>query len=211
MEECNLCHLYNSILLVWSNFTIKCVKRKRKTICKKCPPGNRAWSSGFNRTYWTDNPCIGHIRFRIQGKNFENVYILLMSPVLFICIWYWDDQFNRYFGHILATFVCQENVEISIWHKRLIRNRKWSERQDPDNFSCFSTQEWCAWELPEIALNNALLSRDLFNVPWPTIMWVYTNCDTAFYISSLHKLTKVEPFWLVVAYTPVGYICMSIN
>ena len=29
----------------------------------------------------------------------------------------------------------------------LIQIRKWSERWDPDNISCFSLQEECAWEL----------------------------------------------------------------
>ena len=42
----------------------------------------------------------------------------------------------------------------------LIRNHKWSERQDPDKFSCFSTQEWCAWELPEIALKLVSIYGD---------------------------------------------------
>ena len=27
----------------------------------------------------------------------------------------------------------------------------WSERRDPDNFPRFLPQEWCAWEIPEIA------------------------------------------------------------
>ena len=29
-----------------------------------------------NSTYWTDNPSIGHIPIRIQGKNFETFYIV---------------------------------------------------------------------------------------------------------------------------------------
>ena len=38
-----------------------------------------------NSAYWTDNPSIGHIRIRIQGKNFD-FFTSLMSPVLFICV-----------------------------------------------------------------------------------------------------------------------------
>ena len=76
-----------------------------------------------------DNLSIGHIRIRIHGKNLD-FFTMLMSPVLYICIWYWDNQFwwrvNRYFRHIQVTSVCQENVEISIWHKSIWK-LYWSE------------------------------------------------------------------------------------
>ena len=29
-----------------------------------------------------------------------------------------------------------------------------AERQDPGNFPCFLTQEWCAWELAAYVFNN---------------------------------------------------------
>ena len=35
-----------------------------------------------------------------------------------------------------------------------------SERQDPDNFSCFPTQEWCARDLLEIDLKIQALHAD---------------------------------------------------
>ena len=45
-----------------------------------------------NRTYWTDNPSIGHIRFSKQGKKGKFCTLFVLSPDLFICIWYLDNQ-----------------------------------------------------------------------------------------------------------------------
>ena len=62
---------------------------------------------------------------------------LVLSPILFICIWYWDDQLcwsvNRYmyFGHIFVTFFCQ-NMEIFIWNKNVSEN--WI---DPNSWTTF--------------------------------------------------------------------------
>ena len=52
--------------------------------------------------------------------------------------------------------VCLELISLK---PALIRNRKWSERRDPDNFSCFSKQEWCAWEFTKIAINSSVYFR----------------------------------------------------
>ena len=103
-----------SILVLWFQ-SLTCLPLAHDV--KSCTARN-------NSTYWTDNPSIGHICICIHDKNFQiRFFTLLMSHVLFICIWYWDDQFwsrvNGYFGHILATLVCQENVELSIGHKSI--------------------------------------------------------------------------------------------
>ena len=94
--------------------------------CNKCPPGNGPWFFWFqsltryplchdvkpcesrnNRTYWTDNPSIGHIRIHIQGKNFEIVYIVDVVCFVFIrwifrtCFSYF--LFSRKCGNIHMT------------------------------------------------------------------------------------------------------------
>ena len=46
IKECNFCHLYYSIFLVRGNFALQEEKRKKKTICYKCPPWIRPGSSG---------------------------------------------------------------------------------------------------------------------------------------------------------------------
>ena len=66
---------------------------------------------------------------------------------------------------MLAELYCFQSIlHKSIRKTVLIRNRKWSETRDPDNFSCFSTQKWCAWELPEIALKQAMANGGLLVV-----------------------------------------------
>ena len=96
--------------------------------------------------------------------NTSKFFTLLISPVLFICIWYLDDQFwwrvNRNFGNILVFFFCQEIVEISIWHKSIWK-LYWSEfvngRKDiyvsrcmngAQMFECDDTSAYLHWLAP---------------------------------------------------------------
>ena len=37
-----------------------------------------------NSTYWTDNQSIDHIRIRIQGKNFEIIYIVDVTCSIYL-------------------------------------------------------------------------------------------------------------------------------
>ena len=61
----------------------------------------------------------------------------------------------------------------------LNRIRKWFERRDPDNFTCFPTQEWCAWEFPEIARKNEEKIQNMKSVENAEldydVMWLYTS------------------------------------
>ena len=61
----------------------------------------------------------------------------------------------------------------------LIRNRKWSERRDPDNFSCLTTQEWFPWKLSEIDLIAVkeflifLWNHSKLNGGMTSILWLH--------------------------------------
>ena len=62
-----------------------------------------------NRPYWTDNPRTGHIRIRMQGKNFAcsiYLYLALRRSVLMKC--------QKIFRAHFVTLFCQKNVEIAI-------------------------------------------------------------------------------------------------
>ena len=63
---------------------------------------------------------------------------------------------NRYFGHILVTLFCQENVEISIWHKRFWK-LYWSEivngrKTGPRQLSLFPDAEIVRNEISRICV-----------------------------------------------------------
>ena len=86
--------------------------------------------------------------------------------------------------NIKETKIMDENLKTV-----LIRNRNWSERRDPDNFSCFSTQEWCSWEFPEFALKNEVNIQSVKSVQNAEfdydIMWLYTSKKYTFENASL--------------------------
>ena len=153
-----------------------------------------------------------------------------MSPLLCISIWYWADQIwwriNRYFGHILVTFVCQENMEISIWHNsiwKLYRSESLNGRKSGIQtiFSCFSTQEWCAWELPEIALKTGLVQNNNLCIMLSytclsiqccadSLSFMSQQCNELNKNSDMHFLCTYILNWLIALSLQLYLICYQL-
>ena len=50
--------------------------------------------------------------------------------------------------------------DVSVSINCIDANLEMVERRDPDNFPRFPPQEWCAWTIPEIALNMQEIDSD---------------------------------------------------
>ena len=114
----------------------------------------KSWTDRNNNTYWTDNPSICHICICIHGKNFEIFYnVDVASSIYLFFVRRWSVLMKgQFLWNILVTFVCQKNVEISIWHKfiwKLYQPKIINGGKDGTQTTFpIAWQEWCALELP---------------------------------------------------------------